>query len=77
MYRHQFNEFMLKVIEAYPPPAWGNMWKLNIACNCLQNTSVCIFVTCHNMLRNHTNVLENKIRVFRVPIDIYIRERKE
>jgi GTP-binding protein len=21
MYRHQFNEFMLKVIEAYPPPA--------------------------------------------------------
>jgi hypothetical protein len=29
------------------------------------------------MLRNHTNVLENKIRVFRVPIDIYIRERKE
>jgi GTP-binding protein len=46
----KFNEYMLKVIEAYPPPATKRYVKKSIACSCQhQHPSLCFLPICHNM----------------------------
>ena len=78
----KFNEFMLKVIEAYPPPATkGKYVKIKY---CMQlPTQTPQFVFFANMPQYvkepYKRYLENKIRenwdFSGVPIDIYIREK--
>jgi GTPase len=78
----KFNEFMLKVIEAYPPPATkGKYVKIKY---CMQlPTPTPQFVFFANMPQYvkepYKRYLENKIRenwdFSGVPIDIYIREK--
>jgi GTP-binding protein len=78
----KFNEFMLKVIEAYPPPATkGKYVKIKY---CMQlPTATPQFVFFANLPQYvkepYKRYLENKIReqwdFSGVPIDIYIREK--
>jgi predicted GTPase len=69
---------MLKVIEAYPPPATREICKIKY---CMQlptkHLSLYFFNMPQYVKEPYKRYLENKIRelgFFRVPIDIYIRE---
>jgi GTP-binding protein len=70
---------MLKVIEAYPPPATkGNMCKCVCSCQ-LKHHSLCFFANMPQYVKEpYKRYLENKIRdnwdFSGVPIDIYIEK---
>jgi GTP-binding protein len=75
----KFNEFMLKVIEAYPPPATKEICKIKWHMQLPTNHSLYFFANMPQYVKEpYKRYLENKIRklgFFRVPIDIYIREK--
>ncbi|MEY2671498.1 MAG: hypothetical protein RLZZ577_1814, partial [Bacteroidota bacterium] len=74
----KFNEFMLKVVEAYPPPATkGKYVKIKY---CMQLPTHVFFANLPQYVKEpYKRYLENKIRekwdFSGVPIDIYIREK--
>jgi predicted GTPase len=53
----KFNEYMLKVIEAYPPPATKEVCKkINVHAVANTNTPVCVFCQYATICKNPTNV---------------------
>jgi GTP-binding protein len=75
----KFNEYMLKVIEAYPPPAQREICKIKYCMQLPTPTPSLCFFNMPQYVKDPTNVtLKIKLEttgISGVPIDIYIREK--